>query len=70
MFDKESFKKYISAGSSNPIYYFKRRRSSYELPSSPIGDERSVPEFKKERKCLNRTDTFSELIQLSLKIYF
>ena len=33
MFDKESFKKYISAGSSNPIYYFKRRRSSYELPS-------------------------------------
>ena len=35
-----------------------------------IGDERSVPEFQKERKCLNRSDTFSELIQLSLKIYF
>ena len=69
MFDKESFKKYISAGSSNPIYYFKRR--GVVMNSRPsIGDERSVPEFQKERKCLNRSDTFSELIQLSLKICF
>ncbi|WP_368321279.1 hypothetical protein, partial [Odoribacter splanchnicus] len=55
---KKVSKKYISAGSSNPIYYFKRRRSSYELPSSPIGDERSVPEFKKERKKVSEKDAF------------
>ena len=49
MFDKESFKKYISAGSSNPIYYFKRRRSSYELPSLHWGRKvrPGVPKRKK-----------------------
>ena len=49
MFDKESFKKYISAGSNNPIYYFKRRRSSYELPSLHWGRKvrPGVPKRKK-----------------------
>ena len=57
MFDKESFKKYISAGSSNPIYYFKRRRSSYELPSLHWGRKvrPGVPKRKKVPKSIRQS---------------
>lgn len=68
MFDKESFKNiYPQAPATR---YTTLNAEGVVMNSVPPLGTKGPSRSSKERKCLNRSDTFSELIQLSLKIYF